>query len=164
MPTHELLAELNRWVGGVGAREVRPGLTICRFEETGPYLWEPAQGITFGLVAQGRLSLELDRIAYGCEPFQGVVFTDRLCPAVEIVAVSADQPFVAMFLQIDAAVIRRISTDVLVSDASAVTITSRTRKSHNQCSGVFGVDARLLHCVLRFLRAWHDPHQVSRKL
>ncbi|RZI53698.1 MAG: AraC family transcriptional regulator [Pseudonocardia sp.] len=149
----ELLVELNCWAGGVGAREVRPGLTVCRFDAPGPYLWEPAQGITFGLVAQGRLSVDVDRTAHGCGPLQGVVFTDRLCPAVEVVAASADNPFLALFLQIDAAIIRRISTDVLVSDVSAAPITPRGRTSGNQCSGTFGVGVRLLHSVLRFLHA-----------
>ncbi|MDF3310489.1 AraC family transcriptional regulator [Rhodococcus sp. T2V] len=153
MPMEELLVELNCWADGAGAREVRPGLTVCRFDAPGPYLWEPAQGITFGLVAQGRLAVEVDRTTHRCDPLQGVVFTDRLCPAVEVLAASADSPFLALFLQIDSAIIRRISTDVLVSDASAAPITPRGRISDNQCSGTFAVGVRLLHSVLRLLRA-----------
>ncbi|MFC0454067.1 AraC family transcriptional regulator N-terminal domain-containing protein [Rhodococcus jostii] len=149
----ELLAELDCWAGGVGAREVRPGLTVCRFDAPGPYLWEPAPGITFCLVVQGHLSVVIDRTAHACGPLDGVVFTDRLSPAIEVVEASADAPFLAMFLQIDTAIIRRVSTDVLVSDASAVPITRRGRASGNKCSGTFGVGARLLHSVLRFLRA-----------
>ena len=153
MPMEDLLVELNCWAGGIGAREARPGVTVCRFEEPGPYSWEPAHGVTFGLVAQGRLSVDIDRTTHGCGPLEGVVFTDRLCPAIEVVAASADHPFLAMFLQIDAAIIRRISTDVLVSDAAAVPMARRGRAGGNQCSGTFGVDARLLHSVLRFLHA-----------
>ncbi|MFC9840791.1 helix-turn-helix domain-containing protein [Rhodococcus sp. NPDC127530] len=152
MPVEDLLVELNCWAGVNGAREAR-GVTVCRFEEPGPYSWEPAHGVTFGLVAQGRLSVDIDRTAHGCGPLEGIVFTDRLCPAIEVVEASADHPFLAMFLQIDTAIIRRISTDVLVSDAAAVPITRRGRPGGNQCSGTFRVDARLLHTILRFLRA-----------
>lgn len=153
MPMEDLLVELNCWAGGVGAREVRPGLTVCRFDAPGPYSWGPAHGVTFGLVAQGRLSVDIGRTAHGCGPLEGVVFTDRLCPTVDVVAASTDHPFLAMFLQIDAAIIRRISTNVLVSDVAAVPVARRGRTSGNQCSGTFSVDARLLHSVLRFLRA-----------
>ncbi len=152
-PTEDLVAELNCWTGGIGARQARSGVTVDRFDEPGPYSWEPAQGVTFGLVAQGRLSVDIDRITHDCGPLEGIVFTDRSCPAIEVDAASADHPFLAMFLHIDAAIIRRISTDVLVSDAAAVPITRRGRAGRNQCSGTFRVDARLLHTVLRFLRA-----------
>lgn len=153
MPVKEMLVELNCWAGGVGAREVRPGLTVCRFDAPGPYVWEATPGITFCLVIQGRLSVDVDRTAHVCGSLEGVVFTDRLSPALEVVEASADAPFLAMFLQIDTAIIRRVSTDVLVSDAAAVPITRRGRAGGTQCSGTFGVGVRLLHSVLRFLRA-----------
>lgn len=148
----ELVVELNRWSGGVGAREIRPGVTVCRFDVPDSLLWNPAYGITFGLVAQGRMSVACDRTAHDCGSLEGVVFTDRRRPGFEVTEASAGRPYLAMFLQIDAAIIRRISTDVLVSDTSAVPM-ARACASGNQDSGAFSVDARLLHSVLRFLRA-----------
>ena len=149
----ELIAELAARAPDVGANTgLWPGLTIYRF--TGPVgpTWEEIQSLSLCIVAQGRKVVTVDGVPYLYDPFRYLVLSNHLHFQAEIVEASVSRPFLSLVLQIDPAVVRQVSTDMLERRTTAF----RSREADGrtaQPACVSALDQELLGAVLRFLRA-----------
>ena len=149
----ELIAELAARARDVGANTgLWPGLTIYRF--TGPVgpTWEEIQSLSLCIVAQGRKVVTVDGVPYLYDPFRYLVLSNHLHFQAEIVEASVSRPFLSLVLQIDPAVVRQVSTDMLERRTTAF----RSREADGrtaQPACVSALDQELLGAVLRFLRA-----------
>jgi len=149
----DLIAELAARAPKVGANSgLWPGLTIYRF--TGPVgpSWEEIQSLSLCIVAQGRKSVTVDGVTYRYDPFHYLVLGSHLHFQAEILEASLSRPFLSFVLQIDPALVRQVSSDMLERRTTAF----RSRDAQAQPvppAGVSALDQDLLGVVLRFLRA-----------
>jgi AraC-like DNA-binding protein len=149
----ELIAELAARAPDVGANTgLWPGLTIYRF--TGPVgpTWEEIQSLSLCIVAQGRKVVTVDGTAYLYDPFRYLVLSNHLQFQAEIVEASVSRPFLSFVLQIDPAVVRQVSTDMLERRTTAFR-SRETERRPAEPACVSALDQELLGAVLRFLRA-----------
>jgi hypothetical protein len=110
----ELIAELAARAPKVGANTgLWPGLTIYRF--TGPVgpTWEEIQSLSLCIVAQGRKTVTIDGKTYMYDPFHYLVLGSHLYFQAEIFEASSSRPFLSFVLQIDPALVRQVSSDML---------------------------------------------------
>jgi len=149
----DLIAELAARAPKVGANTgLWPGLTIYRF--TGPVgpSWEEIQSLSLCIVAQGRKSVTVDGMTYRYDPFHYLVLGSHLHFQAEILEASVSRPFLSFVLQIDPALVRQVSGDMLERRTTAF----RSRDAQTQSvppACVSALDSELLGVVLRFLRA-----------
>jgi AraC-like DNA-binding protein len=149
----DLIAELAARAPEVGANTgLWPGLTIYRF--TGPVgpSWEEIQSLSLCIVAQGRKSVTVDGMTFTYDPFHYLVLGSHLHFQAEILEASLGRPFLSFVLQIDPALVRQVSGDMLERRTTAF----RSRDAQAQSvppAGVSALDSELLGVVLRFLRA-----------
>jgi len=149
----DLIAELAARAPKVGANSgLWPGLTIYRF--TGPVgpSWEEIQSLSLCIVAQGRKSVTVDGMTYSYDPFHYLVLGSHLHFQAEILEASVSRPFLSFVLQIDPALVRQVSSDMLERRTTA--FRSRDAQAQPAEPGcVSALDQDLLGVVLRFLRA-----------
>ena len=149
----DLIAELAARAPKVGANTgLWPGLTIYRF--TGPVgpSWEEIQSLSLCIVAQGRKSVTVDGMTYRYDPFHYLVLGSHLHFQAEILEASVSRPFLSFVLQIDPALVRQVSSDMLERRTTA--FRSRDAQAQPAEPGcVSALDQDLLGVVLRFLRA-----------
>jgi hypothetical protein len=110
----DLIAELAARAPKVGANSgLWPGLTIYRF--TGPVgpSWEEIQSLSLCIVAQGRKAVSVDGVTYRYDPFHYLVLGSHLHFQAEILEASVGRPFLSLVLQIDPALVRQVSSDML---------------------------------------------------
>jgi AraC-like DNA-binding protein len=151
----DLIAELAARAPKVGANTgLWPGLTIYRF--TGPVgpSWEEIQSLSLCIVAQGRKAVSVDGVTYRYDPFHYLVLGSHLHFQAEILEASVGRPFLSLVLQIDPALVRQVSSDMLERRTTAF----RSREAQAQAQPaepgcVSALDQDLLGVVLRFLRA-----------
>ena len=149
----ELIAELSARAPKVGANTgVWPGLTIYRF--TGPIgpTWEEIQSLSLCIVAQGRKTVTLDGQTYTYDPFRYLVLGSHLHFQAEVLEASISRPFLSLVLQIDPALVRQVSSDMLERRTTAF----RSRETEAlpvQPACISAMDTELLGVVMRFLRA-----------
>jgi AraC-like DNA-binding protein len=149
----DLIAELVARAPKVGANTgIWPGLTIYRF--TGPVgpTWEEIQSLSLCIVAQGRKAVTVDGETYVYDPFRYLVLGSRLHFQAEILEASIGRPFLSFVLQIDPALVRQVSSDMLERRTTAF----RSRNAEAQPverACVSALDQDLLGVVLRFLRS-----------
>ena len=149
----DLIAELAARAPKVGANTgLWPGLTIYRF--TGPVgpSWEEIQSLSLCIVAQGRKTVTVDGTTYKYDPFHYLVLGSHLHFQAEILEASVSRPFLSFVLQIDPALVRQVSGDMLERRTTA--FRSRDAQAQPAEPGcVSALDQDLLGVVLRFLRA-----------
>jgi len=149
----DLIAELAARAPKVGANSgLWPGLTIYRF--TGPVgpSWEEIQSLSLCIVAQGRKAVSVDGVTYRYDPFHYLVLGSNLHFQAEILEASVGRPFLSLVLQIDPALVRQVSSDMLERRTTA--FRSRDAQAQpTQPACVSALDQDLLGVVLRFLRA-----------
>jgi len=149
----DLIAELAARAPKVGANSgLWPGLTIYRF--TGPVgpRWEEIQSLSLCIVAQGRKAVSVDGVTYRYDPFHYLVLGSHLHFQAEILEASVGRPFLSLVLQIDPALVRQVSSDMLERRTTA--FRSRDAQAQPvQPACVSALDQDLLGVVLRFLRA-----------
>jgi AraC-like DNA-binding protein len=149
----DLIAELAARAPKVGANTgLWPGLTIYRF--TGPVgpSWEEIQSLSLCIVAQGRKAVSVDGVTYRYDPFHYLVLGSHLHFQAEILEASVSRPFLSLVLQIDPALVRQVSSDMLERRTTA--FRSRDAQAQPvQPACVSALDQDLLGVVLRFLRA-----------
>jgi len=149
----DLVAELAAAATQVGANTgLWPGLTIYRF--TGPVgpTWEEIQSLSLCIVAQGRKAVIVDGQRHLYDPFHYLVLASHLHFQAEILEASIGRPFLSFVLQIDPALVRQVSGDMLERRTTAF----RSRETEAQAGRqacVSALDSDLLGVVLRFLRA-----------
>ena len=149
----DLIAELAARAPKVGANSgLWPGLTIYRFTSPVGPSWEEIQSLSLCIVAQGRKTVTVDGTTYKYDPFHYLVLGSHLHFQAEILEASVSRPFLSFVLQIDPALVRQVSSDMLERRTTA--FRSRdARAQPTQPGCVSALDQDLLGVVLRFLRA-----------
>ena len=149
----DLIAELAARAPAAGANAgAWPGLTVYRFTAPAGPSWEEIQSLSLCIVAQGRKAVTVNGETYLYDPFHYLVLSSHLHFQAEILEASPTRPFLSLVLQIDPALVRRVSSDMLERRTTAF----RSR-DEGQAPGheafVSAIDQELLGAVLRFLRA-----------
>jgi AraC-like DNA-binding protein len=130
-----------------------PGLTVYRFTApTGPS-WEEIQSLSLCVVAQGRKAVTVDGQTYLYDPFHYLVLSSHLHFQAEILEASPSLPFLSFVLQIEPALVRRVSSDMLERRTTAFRSRPGEAQAPESQALVSALDQELLGAVLRFLRA-----------
>src|SRR5580700_8960086 len=149
----DLVAELAAEAPQIGANTgLWPGLTIYRFTGPAGPTWEEIQSLSLCIVAQGRKAVTVDGQRHLYDPFHYLVLASHLHFQAEILEASIGRPYLSFVLQIDPALVRQVSSDMLERRTTAF----RSRQAEEQASQqayVSALDFDLLGVVLRFLRA-----------
>jgi AraC-like DNA-binding protein len=150
----DLIAELDARAPLEGANVgLWPGLTIYRFSEPTEPRWEEIRAVAIGIVAQGSKAVMSDGKRYLYDQFNYLVIRSGLHFECQIVEASRHEPCLCFVLEVDPAVIRKVSADML---------DRRTAAAGEELDGrpencvVSSLDDELTSCALRFLRALSD--------
>ena len=149
----DLVAELAAIATEAGANAgLWPGLTVYRFTAPAGPTWEEIQSLSLCIVAQGRKAVTVGGETYLYDPFRYLVLSSHLHFQAEILEASLGRPFLSLVLQIDPALVRQVSSDMLERRATAFRPRDgQARSAPKAC--VSALDTELLGVVLRFLRA-----------
>jgi len=152
----DLVAELASMATEAGANTgVWPGLTVYRFTAPAGPTWEEIQSLSLCIVAQGRKAVTVGGETYLYDPFRYLVLSSHLHFQAEILEASLGRPFLSLVLQIDPALVRQVSSDMLERRTTAFRSPgAEARPTPSAC--VSALDQELLGVVLRFLRAVRD--------
>jgi AraC-like DNA-binding protein len=124
-----------------------PGLTIYRFAAPTSPSWDEVQSLSLCVVAQGRKCVTVDGQHYHYDPFNYLVLNSNSHFTAEIVEATHAKPFVSFVLQIDPALVRDVSVDMLDRrEAAPEPATTGT-------AFVSALDTGLMGAALRFLGA-----------
>ena len=150
-----LIAELTARTPDVGANNgLWPGLTIYRFTEPKEPTWEEIQGLSIGIVAQGRKAVIDKGKRYVHDQFNYLVISSHLQLQSEVMEASPHEPCLCLLLQIKPATVRAVSAEMLERRSThAETGVSADRP--DTCF-VSALDDELMSAVLRFLRSLSD--------
>jgi AraC-like DNA-binding protein len=143
----ELLGKAPRLGGNTGSW---PGLTVYRFHAPAEPSWEEVQSLSLCVVAQGRKCVTVDDVRFPYDPFHYLVLNSNLHFQAEIVEASAAKPFVSLVLEIDPAVVRKVSVEMLERRAAAL---PGAEQAEPERSFLSPLSSDLMGAVLRFLRA-----------
>ena len=149
----ELVAEVAAGAPQIGANTgLWPGLTFYRFAAPAGPTWEEIQSLSLCIVAQGRKAVTVGGETYLYDPFRYLVLASHLHFQAEILEASIGRPFLSFVLQIDPALVRQVSSDMLERRTTAFrSREAGAQPAHQAC--VSALDQDLLGVVLRFLRA-----------
>jgi AraC-like DNA-binding protein len=152
----DLVAEIASMATGAGANTgVWPGLTVYRFTAPAGPTWEEIQSLSLCIVAQGRKAVTVGGETYLYDPFRYLVLSSHLHFQAEILEASFGRPFLSLVLQIDPALVRQVSSDMLERRTTAFRAAgAEAPPTPSAC--VSALDQELLGVVLRFLRAVRD--------
>ena len=152
----DLVAELASMATEAGANTgVWPGLTVYRFTAPAGPTWEEIQSLSLCIVAQGRKAVTVGGETYLYDPFRYLVLSSHLHFQAEILEASLGRPFLSLVLQIDPALVRQVSSDMLERRTTAFRSPgAEAPPTPGAC--VSALDQDLLGVVLRFLRAVKD--------
>jgi len=128
-----------------------PGLTIYRFTEPTQPHWDEIQSLSLGIVAQGRKAVMVDGNTHVYDPFNYLVLSSYLHFQAQILEATPRKPFLSFVLQIDPAVVKKVSTDMLERRAAAGFPPSRPLPPERAL--VSALDPQLMSAVLRFLQS-----------
>jgi AraC-like DNA-binding protein len=150
----DLIAELAARAPAVGANTgAWPGLTIYRFTGPAGPTWEEIQSLSLCVVAQGRKAVTIEDVTYRYDPFNYLVLSSHLHFQAEILEASPSLPFLSFVLQIDPALVRRVSSDMLERRTTAFRSGAGETRPADSRALVSALDQELLGAILRFLRA-----------
>lgn len=127
-----------------------PGLTFYRFTAPTAPQWDDVSSLSLCIVAQGRKCVTVDGDPFRYDPFSYLILNRSMRFQAEILEASVEKPFLSMVLQIDPAIVRRISTDML--DRSTTVFRSPVPASAAPAH-VSPLDQNLLGAALRFVRS-----------
>jgi AraC-like DNA-binding protein len=150
--SNDLAEELMTRSFGDGANVgLWPGMTIYRYIEPTVPKWDEIQSLSVCIVAQGRKAVTADGHHYVYDKYQYLVLRSNLHFQSQILDATPDKPFLAFVLQIDPAVVRKVSAEMVGRRGGADHPTAST-ESQDQ-SVVSELDDELMSAVLRFLRS-----------
>lgn len=127
------------------------GLTVYRFPEPTEPLWEEPGSPSLCIVAQGRKEVVADGRRYVYDPSTYLVTSGHLRSGGRVLDASAEQPFLSLVLDIEPALVRRISAAMVQGPGGP-----HPPAAPAQCDDRFIVstlDEELTGSVVRFLRA-----------
>lgn len=153
LTTGDLIAELAARAPKIGGNDGGwPGLTIYRFHEPTKPTWEEIQSLSIGIVAQGRKAVMAEGSTYLYDPFNYLVLSSSLHFQAQILEASPRKPFLSFVLQVDPALVKRVSTDMIDRRTAAgfppVKTSPRPEKGM-----VSALDPELMSVVIRFLQS-----------
>jgi len=129
-----------------------PGLTVYRFTAPAGPTWEEIQSLSLCIVAQGRKAVTVGGETYLYDPFRYLVLSSHLHFQAEILEATLGLPFLSLVLQIDPALVRQVSGDMLERRTTVFRPRDAVAPPAAQAC-VSALDQDLLGVVLRFLRA-----------
>jgi AraC-like DNA-binding protein len=132
-----------------------PGLTVYRFTAPAGPTWEEIQSLSLCIVAQGRKAVTVGGETYLYDPFRYLVLSSHLHFQAEILEATLGLPFLSLVLQIDPALVRQVSGDMLERRTTVFRARDAAAPPAAQAC-VSALDQDLLGVVLRFLRAVKD--------
>jgi len=150
--SNDLAEELLTRSSGEGANVgLWPGMTIYRYVEPTVPKWDEIQSLSVCIVAQGRKAVTADGHQYVYDRYQYLVLRSNLHFQSQILDATPDKPFLAFVLQIDPAVVRKVSAEMVgrrgVADRQTAPSESRDQ------SVVSELDEELMSAILRFMRS-----------
>ena len=150
--SNDLAEELLTRSYGDGANVgLWPGMTIYRYVEPTVPKWDEIQSLSVCIVAQGRKAVTADGHHYVYDRYQYLVLRSNLHFQSQILDATPDKPFLAFVLQIDPAVVRKVSAEMVgrrgVADHPTASAEIRDQ------SVVSELDDELMSAVLRFMRS-----------
>ncbi|MBX6166643.1 MAG: AraC family transcriptional regulator [Thermobispora bispora] len=152
MSSGDLIAELAKRAPSQGANTgLWPGLTIYRFHQSMAPSWEEVESLSFCVIAQGRKCVTVDGTPYHYDPFNYLVLNSHLHFQAEIIEASLTRPFFSFVLQIDPAIVRKVSVEIL--EHRGASPQHPTTEADIPPAYVSALDAGLMGAVIRFLRA-----------
>ena len=158
----DLVAELASIATQAGPNAgLWPGLTIYRFTAPAGPTWEEIQSLSLCIVAQGRKAVTVGGETYLYDPFRYLVLSSHLHFQAEILEATLGRPFLSLVLQIDPALVRQVSSDMLERRTTVFRPRDAAAPSAAQAC-VSALDQDLLGVVLRFLRAVKDHRRPAR--
>jgi AraC-like DNA-binding protein len=123
----DLIAELKARAAAIGPNATQwPGLTIYRYEAPSGRQWSEVHSLALCVVAQGRKAVTVDDVTYRYDPFNYLVLHRGMRFEAEILEASIELPFLSFVLQIDPALVQRVSADLRDGAATAF-LRPRTR-------------------------------------
>ena len=150
--SNDLAEELLSRSFGDGANVgLWPGMTIYRYIEPTVPKWDEIESLSVCIVAQGRKAVTADGHHYVYDRYQYLVLRSNLHFQSQILDATPDKPFLAFVLQIDPAVVRKVSAEMVGRRGVADHPTAPT-ESQDQ-SVVSELDDELMSAVLRFMRS-----------
>ena len=148
----DLVAELLSRSADDGANVgLWPGMTIYRYTEPTVPTWDEIQSLSVCVVAQGRKAVTADGHHFVYDRYQYLVLRSNLHFQSQILDATPHQPFLAFVLQIDPAVVRKVSAEML--DRRGLTVSPTVASECHDQSVVSELDDDLMSAVLRFLRS-----------
>lgn len=138
-----------------------PGLTFYHFTTPMAPTWEEVQSLSLCVVAQGRKRVVVDGTPYCYDPFNYLILSNSQTFTAEILEASPAKPFLSLVLQIDPALVRRVSSDLL--DRRTTTF-GRPASAPAKAKRVFvtPLDSTLMAATVRFLQA--TDHGADRRV
>jgi len=150
--SNDLAEELLARSYGDGANVgLWPGMTIYRYVEPTVPKWDEIQSLSVCIVAQGRKAVTADGHQYVYDRYQYLVLRSNLHFQSQILDATPDKPFLAFVLQIDPAVVRKVSAEMVGRRGVADRPTAQS-ESRDQ-SVVSELDDELMSAILRFMRS-----------
>jgi AraC-like DNA-binding protein len=150
----DLLAEIAGRAPEPGANPGGwPGLTFYRYTAPTSPCWEEVRSLSLCVIAQGRKCVVADGRRHFYDPFSYLVLRGSQHFTAEILEATRARPFLSFVLQIEPALVRRISSDIV--DRRTTTFT-RSPRTSQEAAFVTPLDRTLMTATLRFLRATDD--------
>ncbi|MDX1890262.1 AraC family transcriptional regulator [Mycolicibacterium sp. 050158] len=151
--TGDLIAEMAAHATREGANVgLWPGLTIYRYSAPTKPQWEEIQSLSLGIIAQGRKAVTAEGKRYVYDQLNYLVLNSRLHFQAQVLEASPDLPFLSFVLQIEPALVREISAEML--ERRAASSVDRAAPDASEDAGIVSaLDEELASSVLRFIRS-----------
>ncbi|MFG2794481.1 AraC family transcriptional regulator N-terminal domain-containing protein [Streptomyces sp. NPDC048419] len=151
--TGDLIAEVGARAPKIGGNDGGwPGLTLYRFNEPQAPTWEEIQSLSIGIVAQGRKRVIAEGKNFVYDPFNYLVLSSHLHFQAEILEASQRKPFLSFVLQVDPALVKRVSAD-MIERRTAAGFPPVHSDSVPEKGAVSALDPELMSVVIRFLQS-----------
>ena len=148
----DLADELSRRAPADGATVgLWPGMTIYRYSEPTRPTWDEIRSLSVCIVAQGRKMVTAEGQRYLYDRYGYLVLRSNLHFQSQILDASPNEPFLAFVLQIDPAVVRKVSAEMLERRGESVPLPPPAETGDKGV--VTELDDELMSAVLRFVRS-----------
>jgi AraC-like DNA-binding protein len=149
----DLVAEIKSRSPRIGGNPgTWPGLTFYHFAGTVAPTWEEVRSLSLCIVAQGRKCVVVDGAEYLYDPFNYLVLSNSQTFTAEILEASPAKPFLSLVLQIDPALVRRVSSDLLKRRTTTFGQPVNPSSDADRAF-VTPLDSTLMAATVRFLQA-----------
>lgn len=153
LTTGDLIAELAARAPKIGGNDGGwPGLTIYRFHEPTEPTWEEIKSLSIGIVAQGRKAVIVEGSTYNYDPFNYLVLSSHLHFQAQILEATPRKPFLSFVLQVDPALVKKVSADMIDRRTAAGFPPVKTSPASEK-GMVSALDPELMSVVIRFLQS-----------